>query len=58
MDGKIDFTINDMNYTQNNGDFSIIKKGEKFKYKNNSNEVATLILVHTPNFKLNEEVFE
>jgi mannose-6-phosphate isomerase-like protein (cupin superfamily) len=58
INGKIDFTINNDNYILNNGDFCIIKKGNKFKYKNNYNETVSLILVHTPAFELNEEVFE
>ena len=58
MDGKIEFTINDEKYPLNKGDFCIIKKGKTFKYVNNSDEDASLILVHTPNFKLSEEVFE
>jgi mannose-6-phosphate isomerase-like protein (cupin superfamily) len=58
LEGKLTFTINDENHVLNKGDFCIIKKGEKFKYKNNFNGAASLILVHTPNFLLNEEVFE
>ncbi len=58
INGKIDFMINDDNFILNKGDFCIIKKGDKFKYKNNFNEDASLILVHTPDFDLNEEVFE
>ena len=58
INGKIGFTINDDNYILNKGDFCIIKKGEEFRYKNNGDEVVSLILVHTPNFDLNEEVFE
>lgn len=58
IDGKIDFTIDDNNFCLNKGDFCIVKKGEKFKYKNNTNEIVSLILIHTPNFILAEEVFE
>ena len=58
IDGKIDFTINNENYTLNKGDFCIIKKGDKFTYKNSTQKVASLVLVHTPNFILNEEMFE
>jgi mannose-6-phosphate isomerase-like protein (cupin superfamily) len=58
IDGTISFTINDEKYVLHNGDFCIIKKGEKFSYKNEGKEVVSLILVHTPNFDINEEVFE
>lgn len=55
--GEINFTINDKEYVLSNGDLCVIKKGEKFKYKNNSDEIVKMILVHTPNFKLDQEVF-
>lgn len=56
--GKINFIINDKEYVLSNGDLCVIKKGEKFKYKNNSDGIVKMILVHTPNFKLDQEVFE
>ncbi len=56
--GIINFTVNDKEYVLASGDLCIIKKGEKFKYKNNSSEAVRMILVHTPNFKLDQEVFE
>ena len=56
--GKVNFIINDKEYVLSNGDLCVIKKGEKFKYKNNSDGMVKMILVHTPNFKLDQEVFE
>lgn len=56
--GKIYFIINDKEYVLSNGDLCVIKKGEKFKYKNDSNEVVKMVLVHTPSFNLDQEVFE
>lgn len=56
--GSIEFSINGEEVTLNKGDFCIIKKGDKFKYKNNTEETTTLILVHTPHFILEEEEFE
>jgi mannose-6-phosphate isomerase-like protein (cupin superfamily) len=58
LDGKINFIVNDKEYVLSTGDLCVIKKGEKFKYKNDSNEIVKMILVHTPNFKLDQEVFE
>jgi mannose-6-phosphate isomerase-like protein (cupin superfamily) len=58
LDGKINFIVNDKEYILSNGDLCVIKKGEKFKYKNDSNEIVKMILVHTPNFKLDQEIFE
>ena len=56
--GEINFIVNDKEYVLSNGDLCVIKKGEKFKYKNDSNEIVKMILVHTPNIKLDQEVFE
>jgi mannose-6-phosphate isomerase-like protein (cupin superfamily) len=56
--GRINFIINDKEYVLSNGFFCVIKKGEKFRYKNDSNEIVKMILVHTPNFKLDQEIFE
>jgi mannose-6-phosphate isomerase-like protein (cupin superfamily) len=56
--GEISFTLNDREYALSSGDLCIVKKGEKFRYKNNSREIVKMILVHTPNFKLDQEVFE
>jgi mannose-6-phosphate isomerase-like protein (cupin superfamily) len=56
--GKINFMVNDIEYVLSNGDLCVIKKGEKFKYRNNSSETVKMILIHTPNFKLEQEVFE
>ena len=57
MDGSIDFLVNDENIVLNQGDFCLIRKGDKFKYKNSTDRIVTLILVHTPNFILEEEVY-
>ena len=56
--GKIEFFLADEEFVLNEGDFCLVEKGEKFKYKNGGNETATLVLAHTPNFVLDEEVFE
>jgi mannose-6-phosphate isomerase-like protein (cupin superfamily) len=56
--GEINFLVNDKEYVLSKGDLCIINKGDKFKYKNNSNETVKMILVHTPNFILNQEIFE
>ncbi len=58
IEGKIQFTIDNESIVLKQGDFCIIKKGSKFSYHNDSNSVVMLMLVHTPCFDLNEEVFE
>ncbi len=58
IEGEIKFTIDNKTIILKQGDFCIIKKGFKFSYHNASESVVMLVLVHTPNFDLNEEVFE
>ena len=58
INGTIEFLINDEKIALHEGDFCIIKKGDKFQYWNRRNETVTMALVHTPDFKLEEEVFE
>lgn len=56
--GSIDFSVNNKEFVLSSGDLCIIKKGDKFKYKNNSSDAVRMILVHTPGLKLDQEVFE
>jgi mannose-6-phosphate isomerase-like protein (cupin superfamily) len=58
FEGEIKFTVDAMTTILKQGDFCIIKKGSKFCYHNESGKDVILMLVHTPNFDLNEEVFE
>lgn len=58
IEGEIEFTIDAKIIILKQGDFCIIKKGSIFSYHNTSESVVMLVLVHTPNFDLNEEVFE
>ena len=56
--GEIKFTIDANKTLLREGDFCIVKKGSKFWYHNESDRKVMLVLVHTPNFELKEEVFE
>jgi len=56
--GSIEFTIEGAPSTLDRGDFCIIRQGEKFIYANNSGKPATIVLVHTPSFMIDGEVFE
>ena len=58
VNGEVTFNIDDKTTTLKQGDFCIIKKGSKFYYYNESGRDAMLILVHTPAFDINQEVFE
>ena len=39
------------------GDFCFVPRGRRFSYANEGAGVATLVLVHTPSFDLDAEVF-
>ena len=56
--GSVIFTVNDEFKNLSSGDVCIIPKGVRFSYTNTGLSDATLILVHTPSFKLECEVFE
>lgn len=58
LQGCISFSIDGEDHILNEGDFCFLRKGRKFKYENTTEEPASLILVHTPHFILDEEVFE
>lgn len=56
--GNVNFTINEESNNLSPGDVCIILKGKRFSYTNIGSDEAILILVHTPSFKLECEVFE
>ena len=58
ISGVLDFTVNNQNFILKCGDFCAIGKGDKFRYANSSGEAASVVLIHTPSFDINEEVFE
>ena len=55
--GQVRFVLAGEPHTMKAGDFCFVKKGRRFSYSNESRELATLVLVHTPSFDLREEVF-
>jgi len=40
------------------GDICVILQGQRFSYRNLKDETAKIVLVHTPSFDLDSEVFE
>jgi mannose-6-phosphate isomerase-like protein (cupin superfamily) len=55
--GEVRFVLDGKAHVLKAGDFCFVGQGHRFSYSNESSEPATLILIHTPNFDLNEEVF-
>ena len=58
IQGNVDFMIGEDRRKLFSGDVCIIPKGVRFSYANNGPGDAKLILVHTPSFQLEFEVFE
>jgi len=56
--GNVNFIVNEESNSLSSGDVCIIPKGHRFRYTNIGSNEAILILVHTPSFKLEYEVFE
>ena len=57
VSGKLAFTLDDIEHQLEEGDLCIVNKGQRFAYRNEGPDPATLILLHTPNFDLNSEIF-
>jgi len=58
VSGNVHFDIEEEPYELRPGDVCVILKGQRFSYSNGSEEPAKVILVHTPAFDLESEVFE
>ncbi len=57
VSGNIKFSLEGKEYNLSEKDLCIVHKGQHFSYQNNSQDLTLLILVHTPNFDLDSEVF-
>ena len=57
IEGAIKFDLDSREYQLEAGDFALVPQGSQFQYENTSDQEARLILVHTPCFKLEEEIF-
>lgn len=55
--GEIRFTLEGRDFTLGEGDFCLVERGKRFRYRNDAKIPASLVLVHTPSFDLGSEVF-
>ena len=55
--GQIRFVLNGKQSDLGAGDFCLVRPGGRFAYRNQTAARATLLLVHTPSFDLESEVF-
>ena len=58
VEGTLNFLIDNESCVLCAGDVCIIPQDVTFYYENASNNTAKLILIHTPDFVLEEEVFD
>ena len=58
VQGSIAFMLENDSFSLSEGDFCLVKKGENFDYRNETQTDVKLILFHTPSFDLSSEVFE
>ena len=56
--GHVEFEVEGESYQLIPGDVCVILKRQRFSYRNTSEEPARVVLVHTPKFDLQSEVFE
>jgi mannose-6-phosphate isomerase-like protein (cupin superfamily) len=55
--GRIQFTLEGQSFDLGRGDFCYVPRGNRFRYRNVSSELSILVLIHTPHFKLEDEIF-
>lgn len=58
LEGRLSFTLGAETLDLAVGDCCIVRRGERFSYRNPASEPAKVLLVHTPRFDLAAEVFE
>lgn len=54
--GRIRFVLDGEPTDLNTGDFCLVRCGQRFSYSNEQSQTATLVLVHTPSFRLEDDV--
>ena len=55
--GEIQFSLAGETFPLGPRDFCFVERGRRFAYRNDGSSPATLVLVHTPGFDLESEVF-
>ena len=55
--GSVRFEIDESAADLDSGDFCLVRQGQRFSYSNPNAKPAVLVLVHTPSFDLDAEVF-
>lgn len=58
LTGQLHFMIDNTDYVINSGDLCIVPVKSRFAYINKSNSPVELLLIHSPKFNIDNEVFE
>jgi mannose-6-phosphate isomerase-like protein (cupin superfamily) len=58
IEGRLSLIVDDQVLNISSGDVCIIHQGTRFSYENKTGETAKLLVVHTPSFELDAEIFE
>jgi mannose-6-phosphate isomerase-like protein (cupin superfamily) len=58
ISGQLQFSLEGVEKSLKVGDVCIIPRGHKFSYENLGESPAEILLIHTPKFNLDAEVFE
>ncbi len=57
LSGLVEFEVGQITYWLTQGDLLIVPRGEWYDYRNTGPEVASLLVIHTPSFRLEAEQF-
>ena len=58
LEGRLTFDVADDTLELEIGDCCIVRRGNRFSYRNDSDGTARMLLMHTPRFEPAAEVFE
>lgn len=58
ISGQLQFTLDSIEHTLREGDVCIVPQGHKFSNVNTTETPVELVLMHTPRFNLDAEVFD
>ncbi|PKN98804.1 MAG: hypothetical protein CVU42_11345 [Chloroflexi bacterium HGW-Chloroflexi-4] len=58
ISGQLQFVLDAVEYTLKAGDVCIVSQGHKFSYANTTETPVDLLLIHTPKFNIDAEIFD
>ena len=58
LTGQLHFMIDNSDYVVNSGDLCIVPVNTRFAYMNKSNSTVEILLIHSPKFNIENEIFE